>query len=172
MNWRRTRFTSRKIAVTPAGRIASVVVTLGLSIKEEVLHVQDVIQESTLRNRSQPGHRRPRFLTCRFPRDFTISCCSLTVTLEEAPQSGAVAFHRNGAEACLAAYARLQLLLFALDGVDYHQHSVQRLAVARLAGIPWVDSPYTSDNGRNLGSGEYHHKVGTNDAHGSLYEYF
>ena len=66
---------------------------------------------------------------------------------------------------------------FGLDGTDYNVtiSGVQRVSPS----LDWVqefrviDGPYTADYGRNLGSVvETITKSGTNDVHGSAYEYF
>jgi len=66
---------------------------------------------------------------------------------------------------------------FGLDGTDY---SVSLSGVQRVSpSLDWVqefrvvDGPYAGDNGRNLGSVvNTITKSGTNNPHGSLYEYF
>jgi hypothetical protein len=66
---------------------------------------------------------------------------------------------------------------FGLDGTDY---SVSLSGVQRVSpSLDWVqefrvvDGPYTADNGRNLGSVvNTITKSGSNDIHGSAYEYF
>jgi hypothetical protein len=66
---------------------------------------------------------------------------------------------------------------FGLDGADY---AVTLSGVQRASpSLDWVqefrvvDGPYTADNGRNLGSVvNTITKSGTNDLHGSVYEYF
>jgi hypothetical protein len=66
---------------------------------------------------------------------------------------------------------------FALDGIDYTTSisGVQRVSPSQdwVQEFRVVSSPYTADNGRNLGSVvNTITKSGTKDVHGSLYEYF
>jgi hypothetical protein len=66
---------------------------------------------------------------------------------------------------------------FSLDGIDYTTSisGVQRISPSQdwVQEFRVVDSPYTGDNGRNLGSVvNTVTKSGTNDLHGSFYEYF
>ncbi len=66
---------------------------------------------------------------------------------------------------------------FALDGIDYTTSisGVQRISPSQewVQEFRVVDSPYTGDNGRSLGSViNTITKSGTNDVHGSLYEFF
>jgi hypothetical protein len=68
-------------------------------------------------------------------------------------------------------------VFFALDGVDYTTSisGVQRVSPSQdwVLEFRVVDSPYTADNGRNLGAVvDTVTKSGSNSAHGSLYEYF
>ncbi len=68
-------------------------------------------------------------------------------------------------------------VFFALDGVDYTTSisGVQRISPSQdwVQEFRVVDSPHTADNGRNLGSVvDTVTKAGTNDVHGSLYDYF
>ena len=67
--------------------------------------------------------------------------------------------------------------LFALDGVDYTTSisGVQRISPSQdwVQEFRVVASPYSAENGRNLGSVvNTVTKSGTNGDHGSLYEYF
>jgi hypothetical protein len=64
-----------------------------------------------------------------------------------------------------------------LDGIDYTTSisGVQRISPSQdwVQEFRVVDSPYTADNGRNLGSVvNTITKSGTNEAHGSVYDYF
>jgi hypothetical protein len=66
---------------------------------------------------------------------------------------------------------------FSLDGVDYTTSisGIQRISPSQdwVQEFRVVDSPYTVDNGRNLGSVvNTVTKSGTKDIHGSLYDYF
>jgi len=66
---------------------------------------------------------------------------------------------------------------FSLDGIDYTTSisGVQRVSPSQdwVQEFRVVDSPYSGDNGRNLGSVvNTVTKSGTNDLHGSFYEYF
>ncbi len=66
---------------------------------------------------------------------------------------------------------------FALDGIDYTTSisGVQRVSPSQdwVQEFRVVSSPFTADNGRNLGSVvNTITKSGTKDVHGSLYEYF
>src|SRR5215469_7203304 len=66
---------------------------------------------------------------------------------------------------------------FSLDGIDYSTSisGVQRISPSQdwVQEFRVVDSPYTGDNGRNLGSVvNTVTKSGTNDLHGGFYEYF
>jgi len=66
---------------------------------------------------------------------------------------------------------------FALDGIDYTTSisGVQRSSPSQdwVQEFRVIDSPYTGDNGRNLGSVvNTITKSGTNNVHGSAYEFF
>lgn len=66
---------------------------------------------------------------------------------------------------------------FSLDGIDYTTSisGVQRVSPSQdwVQEFRVVNSPYTGDNGRNLGSVvNTVTKSGSNDVHGSLYEFF
>ncbi len=66
---------------------------------------------------------------------------------------------------------------FALDGIDYTTSisGVQRVSPSQdwVQEFRVVDSPYTADNGRSLGSVvNTITKSGTNDLHGTVYEFF
>jgi len=66
---------------------------------------------------------------------------------------------------------------FALDGIDYTTSisGVQHVSPSQdwVQEFRVISSPYTADTGRNLGAVvNTITKSGTNQAHGSLYEYF
>src|SRR5215467_10204239 len=67
--------------------------------------------------------------------------------------------------------------LFELDGIDYTTSisGVQRISPSQdwVQEFRVVESPYTADNGRNLGSVvNTVTKSGSNDVHGTAYEFF
>src|SRR5713101_7210509 len=174
-------FTSRKVAVTLAvGQIASVVVTMGLSIKEEV-QVQDVIQGIDT-EKSEVSQVIDTLKISDLPisgRDF-IDFVLLTpsVNVGRSTAVGAQSpFTETVLKLSFSGVRESHTTFFALDGTDYTTSisGVQRISPSQdwVQEFRVVNSPFTGDNGRNLGSVvNTVTKSGTNDLHGTLYEFF
>ncbi len=174
-------FTQRKIPVTlSVGQIASVVVTMGLSAKEEVL-VQATAQgiDTEKSEVSQVIDTRKIDDLPVSGRDF-IDFVLLTpsVNVGRSTAVGAQSpFTETVLKLSFGGVRESHTTLFALDGVDYTTSisGVQHLSPSQdwVQEFRVVDSPYTADNGRNLGSVvNTITKSGTNDVHGGLYDYF
>lgn len=174
-------FAQRKIPVTlSVGQIASVVVTMGLSAKEEVL-VQATAQgiDTEKSEVSQVIDTRKIDDLPVSGRDF-IDFVLLTpsVNVGRSTAVGAQSpFTETVLKLSFGGVRESHTTFFALDGVDYTTSisGVQHLSPSQdwVQEFRVVDSPYTADNGRNLGSVvNTITKSGTNDVHGSLYDYF
>jgi len=174
-------FTSRKVAVTLAvGQIASVVVTMGLSIKEEV-QVQDVIQGIDT-EKSEVSQVIDTLKISDLPvsgRDF-IDFVLLTpsVNVGRSTAVGAQSpFTETVLKLSFGGVRESHSSFFALDGIDYTTSisGVQRISPSQdwVQEFRVVDGTYTADTGRNLGSVvNTVTKSGSNDVHGSAYEFF
>src|SRR5216684_5371612 len=174
-------FTSRKVAVTLAvGQIASVVVTMGLSIKEEV-QVQDVIQGiDTEKSEVSQVIDTPKIsdlpISGRDFIDFVLLTPSVNVGRSTAVGAQSP-FQETVLQLSFAGLRETHSAFFGLDGTDYATSisGVQRASPSQ----DWVrefrvaTSPSTVDNGRNLGAVvNTITKSGGNDVHGSVYEFF
>src|SRR5712691_7446985 len=174
-------FTSRKVAVTLAvGQIASVVVTMGLSIKEEV-QVRDVIQGiDTEKSEVSQVIDTPRIsdlpISGRDFIDFVLLTPSVNVGRSTAVGAQSP-FTETVLKLSFGGVRESHTTFFALDGIDYTTSisGVQRISPSQdwVQEFRVVDSPYAADTGRNLGSlVNTITKSGTNDVHGSAYEFF
>lgn len=174
-------FTQRKLAVIlSVGQIASVNVTMGVTVKEEV-QVQATAQgiDTEKSEVSQVIDTRKIDDLPVSGRDF-IDFVLLTpsVNVGRSTAVGAQSpFTETVLKLSFGGVRESHTTFFALDGVDYTTSisGVQRLSPSQdwVQEFRVVDSPYSSDNGRNLGSVvNTITKSGTNDVHGSLYDYF
>src|SRR5689334_8623581 len=177
-----TGFAPRTVTVQLAvGQIASVTISLGVSAKTETVEVTETAQALD-------------------PEKAEVSQVIDTPKINDLPISGrdfidfvlltpSVSVGRSTAVGAQSPFTETVLKLsfggvreshssfFALDGIDYNTSisGVQRISPSQdwVQEFRVVDSPYTADNGNNLGSVvNTVTKSGTNDIHGAAYEYF
>jgi len=175
------QFTPYKESATLAvGQVASIRVTLGLTVKEKVevyattqgidtekSEVSQVIEKQKIQDLPISG------------RDF-IDFVLLTPTANVGRSTAVGAqspFTETVLEISFAGLRETHSTYFGLDGVDYTTSisGVQRTSPSQdwVQEFRVVGSPYTADNGRNLGSVvNTITKSGSNDIHGSAYEFF
>jgi len=174
-------FTSRKVSVTlSVGQVASVVVTMGLSIKEEV-RVQDVIQGiDTEKSEVSQVIDTPKIsdlpISGRDFIDFVLLTPSVNVGRSTAVGAQSP-FTETVLKLSFGGVRESHSSFFALDGIDYTTSisGVQRISPSQdwVQEFRVVDGTYTADTGRNLGSVvNTVTKSGSNDVHGSAYEFF
>jgi len=174
-------FTSRKLSVSlSVGQIASVVVTLGLTVKEEV-EVHDVIQGiDTEKSDVSQVIDTPKIndlpISGRDFIDFVLLTPSVNVGRSTAVGAQSP-FTETVLKLSFAGVRESHTSFFGLDGIDYTTSisGVQRISPSQdwVQEFRVVDSPYQADTGRNLGSVvNTITKSGTNDVHGSAYEFF
>lgn len=174
-------FTSRKLSVSlSVGQTASVVVTLGLTVKEEV-EVRDIIQGiDTEKSDVSQVIDTPKIndlpISGRDFIDFVLLTPSVNVGRSTAVGAQSP-FTETVLKLSFAGVRESHTSFFALDGIDYTTSisGVQRISPSQdwVQEFRVVDSPYQADTGRNLGSVvNTITKSGTNDVHGSAYEFF
>jgi hypothetical protein len=176
------QFSPYRVTLTLAvGQIASLPVTLGVNGLKEQIEVREAAQGIDVQ-KSEVSQVIEREKIVDLPiagRDF-IDFVLLTPTANVG-RSTAVGSQSPFTETVLqlsfGGLRETHSSFFALDGVDYTTSisGVQRISPSQ----DWVqefrvaDSPYTTDNGRNLGSVvDTVTRSGANDVHGSLYDYF
>jgi len=174
-------FSSRKMEVTVSvGQIASITVSLGIAAKEEVT-VQDTAQGIDP-EKSEVSQVIDAVKIADLPvsgRDF-IDFVLLTpsVNVGRSTAVGAQSpFTETVLKLSFSGVRESHTTFFALDGVDYTTSisGVQRVSPSQdwVQEFRVVDSPYTGDNGRNLGSVvNTITKSGSGNLHGSAYEFF
>src|SRR5436309_853049 len=166
-----------KLAV---GQIASLNITLGITVKEivdvtataqaidtEKSEVSEVIETRKITDLPVSG------------RDF-IDFVLLTPTANVGRSTAIGAqspFTETVLEISFGGLRETHSSFFALDGIDYTTSisGVQHVSPSQdwVQEFRVVDSPYAADTGRNLGSVvNTITKSGTNDVHGSAYEFF
>src|SRR5215470_16747782 len=174
-------FAPRKMPFSlSVGQIASLSVALGVEVREQVV-VQDVIQGiDTEKSEVSQVIDTPKIADLPISgRDF-IDFVLLTPSVNVG-QSTAIGAQSPFTETVLklsfSGVRESHTTFFALDGIDYTTSisGVQRVSPSQdwVQEFRVVDSPYTGDNGRNLGSVvNTITKSGGNAVHGSVYEFF
>ncbi|MGH9745313.1 MAG: TonB-dependent receptor domain-containing protein [Candidatus Acidiferrales bacterium] len=175
------QFTPYKENVTLAvGQIASPRVTLGISVTEKVeVHASTQGIDTEKAEVSQVIERQEILDLPISGRDF-IDFVLLTPTANVGRSTAVGAqspFTETVLEISFAGLRETHSTFFGLDGTDYTTSisGVQRTSPSQdwVQEFRVVDSPYTADNGRNLGSiVETITKSGSNAFHGSAYEFF
>jgi hypothetical protein len=170
----------RPLALT-VGQVASVTAQLGIaSVKESISVTESSDTVETEKTESSqvihPGQIENLPIAGRDFIDFvlltpTANVGRSTATAAQSP------FLETVLQVSFGGLRETHSSFFGLDGTDY---TVSLSGVQRVSpSLDWVeefrvvDGPYTGDNGRNLGSVvNTITKSGTNDVHGSAYEYF
>jgi Carboxypeptidase regulatory-like domain len=171
----------RTTVILSVGQIASMAVTLGVNGLKERIEVHEAARgiDTQQSDVSQVIEREKIADLPIAGRDF-IDFVLLTPTANVG-RSTAVGSQSPFTETILqlsfGGLRETHSSLFALDGVDYTTSisGVQRISPSQdwVQEFRVVDSPYTAENGRNLGSVvDTVTKSGTNAIHGSLYDYF
>jgi Carboxypeptidase regulatory-like domain len=174
-------FTPRKLPVSvTVGQTASLVVTLGVTVVQEV-EVQDVAQGvDTERADVSQVIDTPKIndlpISGRDFIDFVLLTPSVNVGRSTAVGAQSP-FTETVLKLSFAGVRESHTSFFALDGIDYTTSisGVQRISPSQdwVQEFRVVDSPYQADTGRNLGSVvNTVTKSGTNHLHGSGYEFF
>ena len=174
-------FTARKLPVSlSVGQIASLVVTLGVTVLQEV-QVQDVAQGiDTEKSDVSQVIDTPKIndlpISGRDFIDFVLLTPSVNVGRSTAVGAQSP-FTETVLKLSFGGVRESHTSFFALDGIDYTTSisGVQRISPSQdwVQEFRVVDSPYAADTGRNLGSVvNTITKSGTNDVHGSVYEFF
>jgi carboxypeptidase family protein len=170
----------RPITLT-VGQVASIAAQLGLATVKQSIAVSEVRTsietEKTESSQVIPPNQIDDLPTAG--RDF-IDFVLLTPTANVGRSTATAAqspFLETVLQLSFGGLRESHSSFFGLDGTDY---SVSLSGVQRMSpSLDWVqefrvvDGPYTADNGRNLGSVvNTVTKSGSNDVHGSAYEYF
>jgi hypothetical protein len=174
-------FTPRKMAVTlSVGQTASITVVLGIAVKEEVT-VQDIAQgidteKSEVSQVIDPAKIADLPVSGRDFIDFVLLTPSVNVGRSTAVGAQSP-FTETVLKLSFSGVRESHTTFFALDGADYTTSisGVQRVSPSQdwVQEFRVIDSPYTGDNGRNLGSVvNTITKSGGNTVHGSAYEFF
>lgn len=163
------------------GQIASVPVTLGVATVKQQVEVQDTVQGVDTQ-KSEVSQVIDAQKISDLPisgRDFIdFVLLTPTVNVGRSTSVGAQSpFQETVLELSFGGLRETHSAFFGLDGTDYTTSisGVQRDSPSQ----DWVQefrvaaSPYTADNGRNLGSVvNTITKSGSNGVHGSVYEFF
>jgi hypothetical protein len=175
-------FSARTVAVQLAvGQIASLTVALGVSAKAEVIEVTETAQsvdteKAEVSQVIDTSKIRDLPISGRDFIDFVLLTPSVSVGRSTAVGAQSP-FTETVLKLSFAGVRESHTSYYSLDGIDYNTSisGVQRISPSQdwVQEFRVVDSPFTGDNGRNLGSVvNTVTKSGTNDVHGTLYEYF
>jgi hypothetical protein len=166
--------------ILSVGQIASLTVSLGITVTEQV-QVQDVVQGvDTEKSEVSQVIDTPKIadlpISGRDFIDFVLLTPSVNVGRSTAVGSQSP-FTETVLKLSFGGVRESHTTFFALDGIDYTTSisGVQRSSPSQdwVQEFRVIDSPYTGDNGRNLGSVvNTITKSGTNNVHGSAYEFF
>jgi carboxypeptidase family protein/TonB-dependent receptor-like protein len=174
-------FTPRKLPVSlSVGQTASLVMTLGVTVTQQV-EVQEIAQgidteKSDISQVIDTTKIGDLPISGRDFIDFVLLTPSVNVGRSTAVGAQSP-FTETVLKLSFGGLRESHTSFFALDGIDYTTSisGVQRISPSQdwVQEFRVVDSPYTADTGRNLGSVvNTVTKSGTNDVHGSAYEYF
>src|SRR5229473_5979222 len=174
-------FSPRKLPVAlSVGQIASLTVPLNISAREEV-KVEETIQGiDTEKSEVSQVIDTPKIndlpISGRDFIDFVLLTPSVNVGRSTAVGAQSP-FTETVLKLSFGGTRESHTSFFALDGTDYTTSisGVQRISPSQdwVQEFRVVDSPYAADTGRNLGSVvNTITKSGTNDVHGSAYEFF
>src|SRR5437762_3498624 len=174
-------FTARELPVSlSVGQTACLVVTLGGTVLQQV-QVQDVVQGvDTEKSDVSQVIDTPTIadlpVSGRDFIDFVLLTPSVNVGRSTAVGAQSP-FTETVLKLSFGGVRESHTSFFALDGIDYTTSisGVQRISPSQdwVQEFRVVDSPYAADTGRNLGSVvNTITKSGTNDVHGSVYEFF
>src|SRR2546425_8506224 len=174
-------FTARELPLSlSVGQTASLVVTLGVTVLQQV-QVQDVVQGiDTEKSDVSQVIDTPKIndlpVSGRDFIDFVLLTPSVNVGRSTAVGAQSP-FTETVLKLSFGGVRESHTSFFALDGIDYTTSisGVQRISPSQdwVQEFRVVDSPYAADTGRNLGSMvNTITKSGTNDVHGSAYEFF
>jgi len=162
------------------GQIASLTVPLNISAREEV-KVEETIQGiDTEKSEVSQVIDTPKIndlpISGRDFIDFVLLTPSVNVGRSTAVGAQSP-FTETVLKLSFGGTRESHTSFFALDGTDYTTSisGVQRISPSQdwVQEFRVVDSPYSADTGRNLGSVvNTITKSGTNDVHGTAYEYF
>ncbi|MFP5249939.1 MAG: TonB-dependent receptor domain-containing protein, partial [Acidobacteriota bacterium] len=176
-------FTPWQTAITlSVGQNASLRVRLGMAVVQQTVDVnasQGAAVDASQTESSQVISPNQIANLPSIGRDF-IDFVLLTPTANVGRSTATAAqspFQESELELSFAGLKETHSSFFGLDGTDY---SVSLSGVPHISpALDWVqefrviDGPYTADNGRNLGSVvDTITKSGSNDLHGSAYDYF
>src|SRR5882724_3952582 len=175
------QFNPHKSSLTlTVGQTASVNVPLGITVTEKV-EVRETAQGiDTEKSEVSQVIERDKILDLPIAgRDF-IDFVLLTPTANIGRSTAVGAqspFTETVLQLSFGGLRETHSTAFGLDGIDYTTSisGVQRISPSQdwVQEFRVVTSPYTADNGRNLGSVvNTVTKSGTNDVHGSVYEFF
>src|SRR5713101_7479383 len=178
----RAGFATRTVTVQLAvGQIASVTISLGVSAKTETIEVTETAQaldpeKAEVSQVIDTPKIKDLPISGRDFIDFVLLTPSVSVGRSTAVGAQSP-FTETVLKISFGGVRESHTSFFALDGIDYTTSisGVQHISPSQdwVQEFRVVESPYAADTGRNLGSVvNTITKSGTNDMHGSAYEFF